>query len=86
MEFMEEKPFDPHAPTIPMARSERGAIVRFFNTHYFDFITHKIARWVIIGCFTAMLGFFIYSATTLSVEDEQVCHTEKYSTIQVCYA
>ena len=47
-------------------------IVRFFRGPYYRFISHKIVRWVILVCFTGLLSMFIYFATTLKVNEEQV--------------
>ena len=68
----EPKCIDPNEPTVALPRTDQGIVVRFFNTHYYDFITHKVIRWVILGVFGCLLVFFIYSATQLEVQEEQV--------------
>ena len=63
---------DKNEPTVPVDRQNQGFIVRFFHNQFYHFITHKIARWVILACYAALLGTFIYFATTLEVQEEQV--------------
>ena len=61
---------DPQTPTKSGAR--KNPIVRFFAGPYFKFVTHSIARWFIILFFLILLGVFIYFASTLKVNEEQV--------------
>ena len=63
---------DKDEPTVPVDRQNQGFIVRFFHNQFYHFITHKIARWVILACYAALLGTFIYFATTMEVQEEQV--------------
>ena len=47
-------------------------IYSLFRTHYFNFVTHPIMKWVILGFFSCVIGVFIYFASTLKVNEEQV--------------
>jgi lipopolysaccharide export system protein LptC len=50
-------------------------VVRFFKGPYYRFVTHKIIRWVIIVLFVIKLAVFIYFATKIQVNEEQVFRT-----------
>ena len=57
----------------PSKRSHRkNRIVRFFRLYYYGFVTHKTLRWVLLAAFTVIVGVFIYFASTLRVNEEQV--------------
>ena len=53
--------------------TERGhPIVRFFRGPYYKFVTHRIARWIILLVFAVLISVFTYYATQLKVNEEQV--------------
>ena len=52
---------------------KKNIIVRFFAGPYYRFITHKVIRWVILGFFAALISMSVYFATTIEVQEEQVC-------------
>ena len=58
--------------THAMDREEKNLIVRFFHGPYYHAITNSVFRWVIVAIMAAFLIFFIYQATTLKVNEEQV--------------
>ena len=58
-------------PTVP-ASHEKGPIVRFLAGPYWKFISHRIIKFVVIGVFGCIIGVFLYFATTLEVNEEQV--------------
>lgn len=62
---------DPHTPSKP-GENRKNPIVRFFAGPYFKFVTNSIARWFILLFFIVLLGVFIYFASTLKVNEEQV--------------
>ena len=47
-------------------------VVRFFRGPYYKFVTHKIFRWIILALYAGLLAFFIYFATELEVNQEEV--------------
>ena len=50
-------------------------VISFFEGPFFKYvITHKITRWVVIGCFAVLLGVTIGFATELAPDTEQVCY------------
>lgn len=51
----------------------KNPIVRFFKGPYFRFVTHKIARWFILAFFAIKIAVFCYFASTIQVNEEQVC-------------
>ena len=51
---------------------KRKFLVRFFRDHYFRFVTHYIAKWVIVVLLMALVAFFTYSASNLTTDTEQV--------------
>ncbi|ELT97356.1 hypothetical protein CAPTEDRAFT_185181 [Capitella teleta] len=55
-------------PGMPVQR--KNFVVRFFRGPYFEFITHKVIRWVILALIGVILAIFIYYATLLEVNDE----------------
>ena len=59
-------------PTDSKAPAKPSIIVRFFRGPYFKFVTHPVVRWVIIAIFLVIIGFFIWSATRLEVDSEEV--------------
>ena len=63
---------------------KKNAVVRFFGGFYFQAVTHKIGRWVILACFGALLIGSIVSATQLRINEEQV-HTKTQQTISFSF-
>jgi len=65
---------DANSPNIsPSKKHHRtNPIVRFFRINYFAFVTHRIIRWLILAFFLCVVSVFIYLATTLKVNEEQV--------------
>ncbi|CAH1792444.1 unnamed protein product [Owenia fusiformis] len=49
-------------------------VTKFFKGPYFRFITHPIARWIILAMYTLLFGFFLYWLTRLrpSAETMQI--------------
>ena len=47
-------------------------VVRFFRGPYYQFVTHRIWRWVILFLFLVLIGIFIGFATQIKVNEEQV--------------
>ena len=62
---------DPQTPTNH-GEARKNPIVRFFAGPYFKFVTNSITRWFILLFFVVLLGVFIYFASTLKVNEEQV--------------
>ena len=50
----------------------KNFVVRFFRGPYYKFVTHKVARWIILTVFAGILAVFIYFASQLKVNEEQV--------------
>ncbi|KAK2158902.1 hypothetical protein LSH36_162g08051 [Paralvinella palmiformis] len=50
----------------------KNRLVRFFRGRYYDFVTHRIAKWVILALFGVMTTVFVYFATTVKVNEEEV--------------
>ena len=49
-------------------------VIEFFEGWFFrNIITHKVVRWVVIVCFTALAVVSIFYATKLEANKEQVC-------------
>ncbi|CAH1792445.1 unnamed protein product [Owenia fusiformis] len=60
-------------PTDLKDNSQRKNIaVKFFRGPYFKFITHKVVKWVVFVFFLGMSATFIYFATTIQVNEEQI--------------
>ena len=51
---------------------KKGIFVRFFRDKYFKFVTHPIIRWLILLVMAGVLAFFIYQASKLEPDNEQV--------------
>ncbi|ELU03862.1 hypothetical protein CAPTEDRAFT_209557 [Capitella teleta] len=51
--------------------SEKNFVIRFMAGPFFTFITHKIARWVILACMAVLTCIFIYFCSQLRVNEEQ---------------
>ena len=49
-----------------------GNIVRFFSGPYFRFVTHPVARWLILTFFALVVSASIYFVTHLKINDEMV--------------
>ena len=62
---------DPQTPS-KSSETRQNPIVRFFAGPYFKFVTHSIARWFILLFYVMLLAIFIYFASTLKVNEEQV--------------
>ncbi len=60
------------ASTPAHGESRTNPVVRFFAGPYFKFVTNSIARWFIVLFFVGLLAGFIYSASRLKVNEEQV--------------
>ena len=58
-------------PTLDDA-PRKSAIVRFFAGPYYKLITHWILRFVILGLFVLIVGFFVAFAAQLKVNEEEV--------------
>ena len=56
---------------------KKGIFVRFFRDKYFKFVTHPILRWLILVLMTAVLSFFIYQASRLEPDNEEVSRTTR---------
>ena len=56
----------------PDNEHRKNPFVRFFRGPYYRFVTHKVIRWVIVSVYAVLLAVFIYFATTLQVNEEQV--------------
>ena len=54
------------------AGKRHNIIVRFFGGPYFRFITHPVARWVILAFYAALVSASIYFVSTLKINEEQV--------------
>nr|KAG5700686.1 hypothetical protein BaRGS_029051 [Batillaria attramentaria] len=52
--------------------SKRSRLVVFFSDYYFRFVTHKVARWVIVVALLGCLAGFAYSASRLEPDNEQI--------------
>ncbi len=64
-----------HPSSVPLQKAGSGRrhpVVRFFHGPYFRFITHPVWRWVILVAYAALLAVFIYFASKLQVNQEQV--------------
>ncbi|WAR20450.1 DISP1-like protein [Mya arenaria] len=68
----------PATSTSGIEKQQRKALVRFFRDHYFRFVTHFIAKWIILIVLLSLVGFFAYSITKLKLDNEQrdmsTCH------------
>ena len=53
-------------------KNKPNRLVIFFRDYYFAFVTHKIARWVIVVLLLGCLVAFAVSATKLEPDNEQV--------------
>ena len=63
----------PSSVTVKKEGAKRQhPIVKFFNGPYYRFITHPIWRCVIIAFYFALLSVFIYFASQIKVNEEQV--------------
>ena len=51
---------------------QKGIIVRFFAGPYYQAITHKIGRWLILLGFAALFATFLSFAVQLEVQEDQV--------------
>ena len=70
-------------PRVPVSDYDEGQsppgdtkrkhpVVRFFRGPFFSLVTHKVARWIIILIFVGILTTFVYFATQLQINEEQV--------------
>lgn len=66
-----EEVVDKTTPTVYKSR-RKNALVMFFGGPYYRFVTHKVIRWMIVTVFTVSVAVFIYFATQLQVNEEQV--------------
>lgn len=61
---------------VSVARIEDGhrhsPIVRFFKGPYYNFVTNKVAKWLILVFFVSILAVAIYFATQLKPNEEEV--------------
>ena len=51
---------------------KKGIFVRFFRDMYFRFVTHPVIRWILLAVIAIVLAFFIYQATRLEPDNEEV--------------
>ena len=56
-------------------------VVRFFGGPYFRFITHPVARWVILAFFAVLVAVSLYFVSDLKINEEQVtcCYNPRYA-------
>lgn len=54
------------------AQKKPNRLVIFFRDYYFSFVTHRIARWVIVVLLVGCLVGFVVSAANLEPDNEQV--------------
>ena len=47
-------------------------VVKFFKTHFFNFVTNRICRWIIFATFAFLVGGAIYLCTTIKLADQTV--------------
>jgi hypothetical protein len=57
--------------------SRKHFVVRFFRGPYYQLVTHRVARWVIIAFYVAVIAVFIGFATQIKVNEEEVSHRLK---------
>ncbi|XP_050405065.1 protein dispatched homolog 3-like [Patella vulgata] len=50
----------------------KNLIVRFFRGPYYYFVVHKVARWVLLVLSLGLIVFFVYMATTIGPQEEQI--------------
>ena len=60
---------------VAKQKKKKGIFVRFFRDKYFKFVTHPKIRWLILVLMVAVLSFFIYQATRLEPDNEEVSVT-----------
>ena len=65
---------DVHEEAEPTAPPKPNAIVRFLSTTYFNVVTHKIYRWIILAIYAVLIIVSIAFATQLRINEEQVTH------------
>ena len=53
-------------------KKEKKILVRFFRDHFYRFVTHRIAGWLIVICLSVLVILFTYSAVRLEPDNEQV--------------
>ncbi|KAL8608257.1 hypothetical protein ACOMHN_042124 [Nucella lapillus] len=63
---------DKDIPDACAAQPEHRWLVVFFRDYYLRFVTHKIARWVILAAMVALIVFFAVSASRLKPDNQQV--------------
>ena len=57
-----------HVRRIP----RRNLLIRILLEEYYSLITHRIARWIILGLFTGMAAFFCYNIFLIRTNEENV--------------
>ena len=62
---------DPEA--IHSKSTDKRWIVRFFSGPFFNLITHKVARWIILFILSGLIIFLAAYSSKLEVQEEQVC-------------
>ena len=64
---------------------KKNFVVRFFSGPYYQVITHKIIRWIIVAFCIALLIFFIVFATKVKLNEESVSIISNYIAIIIIY-
>ena len=79
---------DPMSPTVAKKKdgTRHNFVVRFLGGPYFRFITHPVARWLILAFFALLVSASIYFVTGLELNQEQVrfCLQFRYTSIIDC--
>ena len=55
---------------------KKKVLVRFFRNHFYRFVTHRIAKWIIIAVLTLLVALAIFNAARLEPDNEQVSYIE----------
>ena len=57
---------------LKAGKPKSNFLVRFISGPYYNFVTHKIYRWVVIVCFAALVVVSLVFAVQLEINEEEV--------------